>query len=96
MLIEYAASIFRRHRVCGPEVDHVEATWSDHRRHTAAGGCFEPRRASAHDTAAKFVGPLRGRHVEHSGNQAGIDQFLHRPAAAAGGMEDEDLISVVF
>ena len=43
------------------------------------------------DAAHQEVADLRRREVDDAGEQAGIDQLLHRLAAGAGGVEDQAL-----
>ena len=75
----------------GSEVDHVGGADTDHLGDstTACGGeAIGPGRENATD---QFVGQLGGGDVEDPGDQAIVDQRLHRLAPVAGGVEDQHL-----
>ena len=96
MLVEEAVGEFRGDGGTLTEVYHVEAAGGDDRGDLGAGGGVEALGAGGEDAADEFVGPLRGRDVEHTGDQAAGDERLHRAAAVAGRGEDEDFVAGGF
>ena len=89
--IEGAAAVMRRHRVRRTEIHHVERTdradignpRADDRPEAVFGG----RKNAAHH----HVADLGRGDVDHTLHQAGIDELFHRPAADAGGVENQRL-----
>ena len=84
------------HGVARAEVDHVQRTERDDLRHAAPAGGLEPVRSGGQHAADQVVGQLRRRQVEDAGDQPGLDQALHRPAAGAGRVEDEHLVAAAL
>ena len=53
-----------------------------------------PNRSSVagQHAADQEIGDLGRRDVDHAGDEAAVDQLLHRPAAGAGGVEHEAIV----
>ena len=56
-------------------------------------GRLEPVRHRDEHAAGDEVAELRRRHVERAGDEARLDQLLHRAAARTGLVEDEHLVA---
>ena len=93
--MQLAAAVALGHGVGRAEIDHVEradrADIGDARADDGAEAVFGGREHAAHQQVAD----LGGGDVDHAGEQAGIDQLLHRLAADAGGVEDQALVIVL-
>ena len=72
-----------------PEVDHVEGAAGADVRDAGAGDGAEAVGAGAEHAAAEVVGDLGGGDVDQALEHAAVGEALHRPAAGAGGVEDE-------
>ncbi len=94
--IEGAAGERRRHGVHAVEVHHVEGAGRHDLRDRAPGGGAVAIGAGAQDAADHLVAPLGGGDVEDALDEAAVDERLHRPAAGAGGVEDQDVVAGGF
>ncbi len=89
--VQPSVSELRRHGGERTEVDHVDGADRADVRDAAAGDRPEPVGSGGEHTAHEVVGDLGRGHVEDRGDQAGVDQLLHRLPSRAGRVEDERL-----
>ena len=94
--VEVAPLELRRHGVAAAEVDHVERAQRDDLRQPRAARRLEPVRPGRQHAADEVVAQLGRGDVEHAGQEAGVDERLHRPAAGARRVEHEHLVAALL